>query len=95
MEAYTVTGLRNGETYTWNIVSYDGQYRHVDLARCVLEDGVLRFRTDLEMMEYYWNQTEFPACVSIIEVPVPEEPGQEATAQENPAQETPAREEAG
>lgn len=69
VECFAVTGLRNGEAYTWNIVSYDGQYRHVDLARCVLEDGVLRFRTDLEMMEYYWNQTEFPACVSIIEIP--------------------------
>ena len=93
VECYTVTGLRNGQEYTWNIVSYDGEYRHVDLAASVLEDGSLRFRTDPEMVEYYWNQEDYPACISVVENPEP--PAEEAPPEEEtpPVEEEPPVEE--
>lgn len=75
---YTVTGLRNGETYTWNIVGNDGYFRHVDLARCVLEQEQLVLLSDGEMGEYYWNADQFPVCE-----PYPEQlPGEEMPPEE-------------
>lgn len=86
VECYTVEGLRSGEPYSWNIVSLDGVYRHLDLARCVLEYGQLTFRTDRDMEEYYWNMEQYPACE-----PLPETPDG-LPAEEQPAEEQPAEE---
>ena len=76
VECYTVSGLKNGQPYTWNIVSHDGYFRHVDLARCVLEHGVLVLQADNEMSEYYWNTEQVPACEPYPEEPVPVHPEQ-------------------
>lgn len=65
---YTVTGLKDGEDYTWNIISDDGDHRHVDLAECIAQDSGLRRRTDWEMDRYYWNTQRYPVCVA--ELPV-------------------------
>ena len=74
VECYTVTGMRDGQAYTWNIVSADGYYRHLDLANCVLETGALILRTDGEMGMYSWNAEELPACDPIPQpVIAPEE----------------------
>ncbi len=62
VECYTVSGLRNSEPYTWNIVSADGYYRHLDLARCILDPGVLLLWNDWNMNDYYWNTDLYPAC---------------------------------
>lgn len=62
VECYVVQGLRNGQPYTWNIFSLDGEYRHVDLAQCVLERGGLILRTDKNMGEYHWDTSLYPAC---------------------------------
>lgn len=96
---YTVTGLRGGQEACWNIVSFDGSYRHVDLAACILEEGTLRFRTDPEMTEYYWNAADYPACILVAEEAPPPEgetPGEEAPPAEEqpPEEETPPEEEA-
>lgn len=86
---WTVEGLRNGESHTWNIVSVDGYYRHVDLARCFLELGVLTLWDDGAMENYYWNQSDYPVCEPYAD-PAPEEtPAEEVP----PAEETPAEEE--
>jgi len=97
VECYTVTGLRSGREHTWNIVSFDGEYRHVDLEADILNGSGLRFRTDSELTEYYWHQSEYPACIAVVE-PVPEEqPPEEkvppAEEEQLPEEELPAEEE--
>ena len=83
VECYTVEGLRSGQPYTWNIVSLDGVYRHLDLARSVLDESQPALRTDREMEEYYWNMEEYPACEPVPDAP--EEPQEEPPAEEEPA----------
>ena len=62
VDCYVVNGLRDGEPWTWNIVSYDGYYRHLDLHSCMMEEDALALRTDEEMSRYYWNTNQYPAC---------------------------------
>lgn len=101
VDCYTVTGLRNDEPYTWNIVSADGYYRHLDLQRCVLETGSLALWDDQAMGTYYWNAENYPACQPQPEPPVvqpepepePEAPPEEADpteSAEEPLPEEPA-----
>lgn len=85
VECYTVSGLKDGQPYYWNIVSDDGDYRHIDLARDIAEDEGLWFMTDWDMGRYYWNTAEYPACVA--------EPAAQTTAVEEPAESIPAEEE--
>lgn len=77
LECYTVEGLKNGEPYTWNILGLDGQYRHLDLADCVLNGRGFVVMTDGQMGSYYWNPTDYPACAA-PEVPKPERPPEDA-----------------
>ena len=75
VECYTVSGMRDGDPYMWNIVRVDNYYRHVDLARCALELNQLVFWTDADMAEYYWSSELLPACEPLPEaVETPEEP---------------------
>ena len=90
VDCLTVTGLRRGEDHVWNIISFDGEYRHVDLETDILEFGALRFLTDEEMQEYYWNQAEYPACIAAPEA-APE--GQPPAGEAPPAVEAPPVEE--
>ncbi len=62
VECHVVQGMKNGQPYTWNIISLDGEYRHTDLAQCVMERGGLILRTDRNMNEYYWDTSLYPAC---------------------------------
>lgn len=62
VECHTVTGVRDGEPCTWNVISVDGVYRHLDLARCLLEDSGLRLLTDEEMTDYSWEPGLCPPC---------------------------------
>lgn len=86
VECYTVEGLYYGEARQWNVVGVDGGYRHLDLARCMVEDGKLRLWTDLEMTGYYWKQEQVPACILVAE---PEEvpPAEEEQPEEEPPEE--------
>lgn len=88
---HTVTGLLDGGSHYWNIVSDDGDYRHVDLPACILAGSGLQYETDWEMSRYYWNAQEYPACVA-VEEPV-QEPAEPLPEEEAPAEETPAEEE--
>lgn len=58
----SVTGTRNGEPWTWNIIRDGEEFYHVDLLRCSV-DGKYRERTDEEMEGYVWDYSEYPACV--------------------------------
>lgn len=62
LECCTVSGLRAGADYSWNIVLLDGEYVHLDLLRDVLETGALQPRYDEDMGEYYFDAAAYPAC---------------------------------
>lgn len=57
----TVTGTRDGEPWTWNILLDGEEYYHVDLLRCS-ENGRYREQTDGEMDGYVWDYSDYPAC---------------------------------
>lgn len=65
----TVTGTRDGEPWTWNIILDGEEYYHVDLLRCS-ESGKYREHTDEEMQGYVWDYSDYPACTG---KPVPEQ----------------------
>ena len=90
MDCYVVNGLRDGEPWTWNIVSYDGYYRHLDLHSCIMEEQALVLRTDEEMSRYYWNASQFPVCEPIpIQEPQDQElPDGQQTPETNAGEET-------
>ena len=58
----TVTGTRDGEPWTWNILRDGEEFYHVDLLRCST-DGKYQERTDEEMEGYVWDYSEYPACM--------------------------------
>lgn len=80
LECLTVTGTRDGEPWTWNIVLDDGNYFHVDLLRCS-ESGAFRESTDGEMSGYVWDYSAYPECPEIY-IPMPEE---DAPARQEPS----------
>lgn len=61
LECLTVTGTRNGEPRTWNIIREGERYYHVDLLRN-MDDGFHKF-LDREMTGYVWDYFAFPPCV--------------------------------
>ena len=63
----TVTGTRDGEPWTWNIVLDGDAYYHVDLLRSS-ERGKYQERTDEEMQGYVWDYSDYPACTG---APIP------------------------
>ena len=58
----SVTGTRDGEPWTWNIIRDGEEFYHVDLLRCSTE-GKYQEQTDEEMEGYVWDYSEYPACV--------------------------------
>ena len=57
----TVTGTRDGEPWTWNIILDGEEYYHVDLLRCS-ESGKYREQPDEEMDGYVWDYSAYPVC---------------------------------
>ena len=93
VECLTVSGMKNGEAYTWNILRTGSYYRHLDLAQCVLDRSGLVLNSDGEMSAYYWNMEQYPACRPIPAAQPEEEPPAEEEEEETPAEEeTPSEE---
>lgn len=63
LECYVVSGTRNGETWTWNIIRDGDRYYHIDLLRAHQSGGFQRW-TDAEMEGYIWDYSSYPACVA-------------------------------
>ena len=80
LECRIVTGTRQGEPWTWNLVWDNGKPYHVDLLACNAA-GAYRERTDSEMQGYVWDYSAYPESVRSV---------QEAT--ENPPDQTAAEE---
>ena len=62
LKCYVVNGSRNGEPYSWNIISVDGVYYHVDLLHN-LRSGSFEMMFDDEMTGYIWDYDSYPTCV--------------------------------
>lgn len=63
LECYVVSGTRDGEPWTWNIIRDGDRYYHIDLLRAEALDG-FRCWTDAEMQGYVWDYSSYPACVA-------------------------------
>lgn len=61
LQCMTVTGTRNAQPWTWNIILADGVYYHVDLMRCSIQ-GEFRPMADHEMHGYVWDYSAYPVC---------------------------------
>lgn len=61
LECMTVTGTRNGEPRTWNIVQDNEHYYHVDLLRSSTSGGFREY-PDTEMSGYVWDYSAYPEC---------------------------------
>lgn len=74
----TITGMRGGEQYCWDLVTLDGVRCHIDPLRDLLEGGVLTPRFDEDLLgEYYWDQQSVEPCPAPLaeeEEPEPAEP---------------------
>lgn len=74
LEAITVTGTCSGEPRTWNIISDNGHYYHLDLLKCYAEGG-FREMTDGEMTSYVWDYSAYPPCPDLPSTEyIPSEP---------------------
>ena len=65
LECLTVTGTRNGEPWTWNMICDNGIYYHLDLTRCK-EDGSFCERAEGSMTGYVWDYSAFPESMAEI-----------------------------
>lgn len=74
----TVTGTRDGEPWTWNMVLDGEAYYHVDLLRCS-DGGRYRQQTDAEMEGYVWDYSEYPECAGVPIEAAEQEPETETT----------------
>jgi len=85
LSCQVVTGTRDGDAWSWNLIHCDGRYYHVDLLD---EDGSgqFRMRTDDEMERYVWDYSAFPASPSRTP-----EPGSTNTQPDSPGATVPDR----
>ena len=59
-----VSGQRNWEEHTWNIVELDGKCYHVDVAACIESGPAVGFLLNDEMAwdRYRWDYFSYPHC---------------------------------
>lgn len=80
LECRIVTGTRQGEPWTWNLVWDNGKPYHVDLLACSAA-GAYRERTDEEMQGYVWDYSAYPESVRSVQETA-ENPPDQTTAEE-------------
>ena len=86
LDCRIVTGTRDGEPWTWNLIREGENYFHVDLLRSSRQGG-FRTCTDNEMTGYVWDYSAFPESVAPVppaEVEVPTETTAPATEETEP-----------
>ena len=89
LECLIVTGTREGEPWTWNIVTNNGICQHVDLLQSSSQDD-FHTRADRDMEGYVWDYSAYPEC-PVIHYPEPEAqaPEQAASPSSTQPEETP------
>lgn len=74
LDCQIVTGTRDGEPHTWNILCVDGVYYYVDLLRSV-SAGRLQLLIDENMRGYVWDYSAYPKTGTGYEQEqIPDEP---------------------
>ena len=68
LDCRLVTGTRNGEPWSWNMVQDNGRYYHVDLLRSY-EQGAFKEYTDADMTGYVWDYSAYPQCPAAAQNP--------------------------
>lgn len=92
LECLVVTGTRNGEPWSWNIVRDNGSYFHVDLLNSG-NQGNFREYLDSQMHGYVWDYSSYPECVAdnIVkektDIPVEEVPEESSSDTTVPSEE--------
>jgi len=86
LECMVVTGTKDGEPWSWNIVRDDDSYYHVDLLRSS-QQGRYREYLDSEMYGYVWDYSAYPACSAAYAEP--EEETQPPTEESTDSTEVP------
>lgn len=87
LECRVVTGSRDGEPWSWNLICTDGVYYHVDLLRS-LAAGKLQRLTEGDMRGYVWDYTAFPEAGPAYQEPVAETQPQQPAEPEIPTETT-------
>ncbi len=59
LDCFVMTGTRNAEPWTWNLIYLDNHYVHVDLLQCTAY-GRFQTHTDGEMLGYVWDYSAVP-----------------------------------
>lgn len=59
LECYVISGTRDGESWTWNLINFRGNYYHLDLLRCNQQGGFLP-KSRSEMTGYVWDYSAYP-----------------------------------
>lgn len=80
LECMTITGTRNGEPWTWNMIQEGESYFHVDLLRSSQQGGFRKY-LDSDMTGYVWDYSAYPECV-MPAATIPEEASPEETLPE-------------
>lgn len=58
LDCETVSGTKDGEVYTWNVITDGGVYYYVDLLQCSL-NGRFYAARDREMSGYVWDYDQY------------------------------------
>lgn len=64
LDCLVVSGEKNGEPWSWNLVRLDGQYYHLDLWSQRDSYGL---HTDAEMTQYQWDPESVPSSETVPE----------------------------
>lgn len=59
LDCKTISGTKDGEPRSWNLVRFRGEYYHVDLLECS-RLGEFRMCSAAEMGGYVWDYSEYP-----------------------------------
>ena len=63
LDCRVVTGTRDGEPWSWNMICVDGVYSHVDLLRSS-ERGELIRNSQKQMSGYVWDYSAYPEAIT-------------------------------
>lgn len=60
LECYVVSGTKDQQPWTWNLINFRGIYYHLDLLQCN-ENGAFRPQLVSEMEGYEWDNSSYPS----------------------------------
>ncbi|MBQ8834535.1 MAG: transglutaminase domain-containing protein [Oscillospiraceae bacterium] len=87
LECQVVTGTRDGDPWSWNIVKDSGRYYHVDLQ---LSARIGRYWEyyDGDMVGYVWDYSDYPACAPLYNPKDEDEKDKDEKPEETDPEET-------